>query len=112
MKKRVCLLLALVVVMLSSVTAFAEPAVNTVNGYSLPFPAGISVMTRDNHDVKAVGLDTLVTQEYMDNVFASQPGLQIDAINLDPLYEIFVFQNEVPGTESFADVTQSDLESG
>lgn len=102
--------LIVVALVLVSLSALAESVPYTFGDFTVPVPANHYVLTRDSHDVAAIGIDSILDQEFANSLFDTQPGLQMDSICLDPLYEIFVFQLPVESVNDFSKTSPEDLE--
>lgn len=110
MKRKIFALLTLVLVLVS-LSALAETVTYAVGNLTLPIPYDQFVLTRENHDVQAAGLSEFIDQPFADSLFDSQAGLQMNSMNFDPMYEIFVFQLPVTGVQDFSTLSESELES-
>ncbi len=110
MKRKIFALLTLVLVLVS-LGALAETVTYAVGNLTLPIPYDQFVLTRENHDVQAAGLSEFIDQPFADSLFDSQAGLQMNSMNFDPMYEIFVFQLPVTGVQDFSTLSESELES-
>ena len=95
---------------LLSLSALAESVPYTFGDFTLPVPASHYVLTRDSHDVADIGINTILDQAFANSLFDTQPGMQMDSICLDPLYEIFVFQLPVENVSNFSATSPENLE--
>jgi hypothetical protein len=102
--------LILVALAFLSLSALAESVPYTFGDFTIPVPAGHYVLTTDNHNVADIGINSILDQEFANSLFDTQPGLQMDSICLDPLYEIFVFQLPVEDVNDFSKSSPEDLE--
>jgi hypothetical protein len=102
--------LIVVALVLLSFSALAESVPYIFGDFTIPIPADHYVLTMENHDVATIGIDTILDQEFANSMFDTQPGLQMDSICLDPLYEIFVFQLPVENVNDFSETSPEDLE--
>ena len=100
----------IMVLVLVSLSALAESAPYIFGNLTLPIPDNLYVLTRDKHDVVALGLENNISQYFADTLFESQPSLQIDCMRIDPFFEISVSQQPVQGITDFSKSTPEQLE--
>jgi hypothetical protein len=66
------------VLILISLNAMAESVPYTFGDITIPIPDTHYVLTRDKHDPIALGIENILSQNFADTLFESQPGLLID----------------------------------
>jgi hypothetical protein len=108
MIKRISTLLIIFLILIS-LNALADSVPYTFGDFTFPIPDNLYVLTRDKHDVAALGLEINISQHFADSLFASQPGLQIDCMRIDPFYEISVSQQPMTNVTDFSKLTPTQL---
>jgi hypothetical protein len=109
MKKRIFALLMMLLILIS-LNALADSVPYTFGDFTIPVPDNLYVLTKDKHDVAALGLEVNISQYFADSLFESQPGLLIDCMRIDPFYEISVSQQPVTEITDFSEAAPGQLE--
>lgn len=91
------------------INALADSVPYTFGDFTFPIPDNLYVLTKDQHDVDALGLEVNISQYFADSLFVTQPGLQIDCMRIEPFYEISVTQLSVTDVTDFSELTPSQL---
>jgi hypothetical protein len=108
MTRRLFTLLILVLVLIP-IHSLAGSVPYTFGDFTFPIPDNLYVLTKDQHDVVALGLEVNISQHFADSIFESQPGLQIDCMRIEPFFEISVSQLPVTNVADFSKLDPDQL---
>jgi hypothetical protein len=109
MIKRICAALLLVLILIT-LNAQAETIPYTFGDFTFQIPDSLYVLTRDQHDVEALGLEVNISQHFADLLFEPQYGLQMDCMRIEPFYEIAISQLPITGMIDFSSATPEQMD--